>query len=115
MELPHQMTTLTRVLERLKERNMDLEFRWSPEGFSTGDQNFYQPGELEIIRVFRFEGITDPADMCIVYLLLACDGRIGYSLNAYGAYSDHDDEEGYDNFIRLVPVRGHEDQMLFAI
>jgi hypothetical protein len=115
MDTPHEMTTLTEVLERLRLKNMDNEFRWTPEGFSAGKGKFYQPEDMEIIKVFRFEGISDPADMSIVYLIEANDGLIGYSIDAYGTYSNHEDEEGYDNFIRLIPERGRDMQMAFEL
>ena len=115
MQTSQEMTTLTEVLERLRQKNFDNEFRWTPEGFTAGKGKFYQPTELEIIKVFRFEGMSDPADTSIVYIIEANDGLTGYSLDAYGAYSNHDDEEGYDNFIRLIPERGRDMQMTFEL
>lgn len=115
MEVPHEMTTLTEVLERLRQRGIDTEFRWAAEGFTAGKGKYYQPAEMEIIKVYRFEGNTDPADMSILYIIRANDGLTGYSLDAYGVYSSHEDEAGYDNFIRQVPESGHEDQLLFEL
>lgn len=116
MDIPHQMTTLSSVLEKLRIKNFDNEFRWAPEGFTVGKGRFYQPGELEIVKVYRFEEITNPSDMCILYLIQVKDnGLMGYSLDAYGTYSNHDDEEGYDNFIRMIPERGRTGQLLFEL
>ena len=36
----------------------------------------------------------------------------GYSLDAYGAYSNHDDK--YDEFIRQVKVEDRDEQILFG-
>jgi hypothetical protein len=115
MEIPHQMTTLTEVLEKLRQKKFDNEFRWEEKGFNAGKGKIYRPEDLEIIKVYRFEEITNPSDMCVVYLIEAKDGLIGYSLDAYGVYSNHDDEEGYDNFIRQIPERNHESQLLFEL
>src|ERR1700761_9066223 len=101
------MTSPSEVLERLRLKNMNHEFRWTPEGFTAGKGKSYQPDELEIIKTFRFEGASDPSDTSILYVIEAKDGLIGYSLDSYGAYSDHDGEEGYDNFIRKIPQAGH--------
>jgi hypothetical protein len=91
----HVMTTLTSVLEKLKMKGYDNEFRWTANGFSAGKGNFFQPEDLEIIKVYRFEENTDPSDTCVVYLIQVKDsGLTGYSLDAYGVYSNHDDEEG---------------------
>jgi hypothetical protein len=75
-----------------------------------------KPADLEIIKVFRFEENTDPGDMCVLYLIRAKEsGLTGYSLDAYGTYSNHENEEGYDNFIRMIPEKGHEEQLLFEL
>jgi len=115
MQIPHEMTTLTQVMEKLRLKRMDNEFRWNPGGFAACNGRNYQPSQLEIIKVYRFEGITDPSDMCILYVIEAKDGFTGYSLDAYGVYSNHEDEEGYDNFIRMIPERNHELQLLFEL
>ena len=79
------------------------------------DDKIYQPEDLVILKAYRFEGVSDPSDMSILYLIRANDGLIGYSLDAYGVYSNHDDEEGYDNFIRQIPVKNNEEQLLFEL
>ena len=102
---PMQMTTLSSVLEQLRIKKHDNEFRMTGEGFTAGKGKTYQPEDLRIIRTYRFEGNSDPADSAVVYLIEANDGLIGYSLDAFGAYSDHDEEEGYDEFIRKIPFK----------
>ncbi len=107
------MTTVSSVLERLRIKKHDNEFRMTPEGFTPGNHKYYQPEELKIIRTFRFEGESDPSDSSIIYLLEANDGLIGYSLDAYGVYSDHGDD-GYDDFIRKIPVDERDEQQIFS-
>lgn len=111
----HEMTTLTEVLEILRLRGFDNEFRWSKEGFSVKKGKIYQPEDLTIIKTYRFEGMSDPSDTSILYLIESNDGLTGYSVNAYGAYNSHDDEEGYDNFIRRMPEKGHDEQLSFEL
>jgi hypothetical protein len=110
---PAQMTTLSAVLEQLRIRKQDNEFRLTPEGFTAGNGKIYQPEDLKIIRNYRFEGNSDPGDSAVVYLIEANDGMIGYSLDAFGAYSDHE-EEGYDEFMRNIPVEEKSDQIIFG-
>ena len=112
MEDKIEMTTLTSVLEKLRIKKMDNEFKMAPEGFSIGNNKYYQPEDLKIIRNYRFEGDSDPSDNAVLYLIEANDGLIGYSLDAYGAYSDHEGE-GYDDFIRKVKVDEREEQKIF--
>jgi hypothetical protein len=45
-------------------------------------------------------------------LIEAKDGLTGYSIDAYGAYSNHDDNN-YDEFIRKIPVSEREEQEIF--
>jgi hypothetical protein len=115
MEIPHQMSTISSVMEKLRLKGYDTELRWTKDGFSAGKGKAYQPHDLEIIKVYRFEGMTDPADMSILYLMEANDGLIGYSLSSYGVYSNHDNEEGYNNFVRLIRERGRDQQILFEL
>jgi hypothetical protein len=105
------LTTLSTVLEDLRQRKLANEFRWTKDGFYAVNGNTYQPEDLTIIKTYRFEGANDPSDSSILYLIEAKDGHTGYSIDAYGAYSSHDNEPGYDNFIRQIPEAGREGQL----
>ncbi len=113
MQISHEMTTLTEVMEKLRLNHIESEFRMEKKGMSACKGKYYQPEDLMIIKVYRFEGNTDPADMMVLYVIQANDGMKGYSLDAYGVYSDH--ELGYDNFIRQIPIANHEGQKLFQL
>ncbi len=108
----NSMPTLSVILEKIRIKGWDSEFKWTSDGFTIGTGKFYQPGELKIIKVFRFEGASDPADNSILYIIEGNDGLIGYSLDMYGAYSNHEDEEGYNEFIRKIPVADRDDQLM---
>lgn len=112
---PDTMTTSSEALERLRQKNMANEFRWTTKGFAAPNGRTYRPEQLEILRTMRFEGESNPSDMEILYVIKTEDGLVGYSLDAYGAYSSHDNEVGYDNFIRQIPEAGHEKQLLFTL
>lgn len=114
MPVKDEMNTLSQVLNKLTTKGYDNEFRWSPEGFMFNDKA-YQPEELIILKTYRFEGESNPSDTSILYLIKANDGLTGYSIDAYGMYSNHDDEEGYDNFIRLIPMKDNKEQLLFEL
>lgn len=106
------MSTLSSVLERLRKKQRDNEFRMLPGGFGIGSGKFYKPEDLKIIRTYRFEGDSDPADSTILYVIEANDGLIGYSIDAYGAYSNHEDD-GYDDFIKEVPAQEMDERFIF--
>jgi hypothetical protein len=110
---PAEMTTLSQVIEKLRLKRQDNEFLLTHEGFTIGNGKFYQPQDLKIIKTYRFEGESDPSDSSILYLLEGNDGTIGYSVDAYGAFSNHDDMH-YGDFILQVPVEEKEEHQIFA-
>ncbi|WP_276482158.1 hypothetical protein [Paraflavitalea pollutisoli] len=115
MSTSERMTTLVQVLEKLRQQKKDNEFRLTPEGFTIGRGKHYQPDDLKIIRTFRFEGESNPDDSSILYVIEAKDGTVGYSLDAYGVASNHDDDGDYDNFVRQIPVENRDDQLTFEL
>ena len=68
------MTTLSQVMERLRLKKQDNEFRMTEKGFGSGTGKYYEPAELKIIKTYRFEGESDPSDSSIIYLIEANDG-----------------------------------------
>jgi hypothetical protein len=114
MPVKDEMNTLSQIMNKLSVKGYDNEFRLTKNGFTVKDKS-YQPEDLIIVKTYRFEGESDPADTSILYLIKAKDGLIGYSLDAYGVYTNHDDEEGYDNFIRQIPVKNNDEQLLFEL
>ena len=108
-----EMTTLSVVMEKLRLKKKDNEFKMTDKGFGTEKSKCYQPNDLKIIRTYRFEGDSDPSDSMILYVIEANDGKIGYSLDAYGAYSNHDDAR-YDDFIRKIPMEERDEQIIFG-
>lgn len=98
------MTPLSTVMTRLAQKGYSSEFKIMKEGARLdGHDRLYQPKDLSILKVYRFEGESDPADMAALYALEAMDGKKGFLLNAYGTYSDQD-QEYYDNFIKQVNI-----------
>ncbi len=112
---PSEMTSSSVILEKLRLKKMDREFEWTDKGFTAGKNKFYQPQDLKIIKTYRFEGDSDPGDMSIIYLIEANDGLIGYSMDAYGVYTSHDGDEGYNNFIRQIQVEDRDEQLIFEV
>ena len=115
MIMPHEMTTLSEVMEKLRVNKCDNEFHMAEKGFTTNNQKFYQPEDLEIIRVYRFEGMSDPSDMAVLYVIKARDGLMGFNLAPYGMYGNDENEKGYNNFMRQVAISDHTNQLLFSI
>lgn len=99
------MTPLSLVMNKLADRGYRDEVKINKDGATLGDASslLYQAQELKIVRTYRFEGESDPADMAVLYAIETEDGKKGFLLNAYGTYSDQD-AEYYDTFILDVPI-----------
>ena len=50
----------------------------------------YKPADVKALNFYRFEGISDPDDMSILYAIETCDGHKGTLTDAYGLYSDEE-------------------------
>ena len=109
----NHMQTLSYILEKLRVKRHDNEFTMAGECFAAPNGNKYTPEQLTIIKTYRFEGDSDPSDNTILYVIEANDGSIGYTLDAYGVYSNHEGD-GYDDFIRKIPVMERTDQQIFG-
>ncbi len=109
----NEMRTLSQVMEKLRLKRIDNEFRLENGAFVTGNGKNYQPEDLTIIKTYRFEGESDPSDSSILYLIEANDGLTGYSIDAYGVYSNHDQD--YDEFIRKIKIMDREEQLEFSL
>jgi len=48
----------------------------------------FRPDEVVIRKLARFEGVSDPDDMSIVYAIESRDGTRGTLIDAFGVYSD---------------------------
>ena len=48
----------------------------------------YEPEEISLKSIFRFEGYSDPQDTSILYLIETNDGKKGTLIDAYGVYAD---------------------------
>ncbi|MEP7255078.1 MAG: hypothetical protein ABI666_04835 [Ferruginibacter sp.] len=108
---PSPMTTLSTVLEKLRTKHQDNEFKMEENRFTGSNNKLYTPEDLTIIKTYRFEGESDPGDSSILYLIKANDGLVGYSIDSYGAFSNH--EAAYDDFIRKINVEDHDEQVIF--
>lgn len=89
MEMPHNITPMLLKLKALKDIGYNHEFMISPEGLRCLETNkIYQPEEINIMDHFRFEGISDPEDMSILYTLVCNDGVKGTIVDAFGTYGN---------------------------
>lgn len=99
-EIPHEISSLMMKLNAAKEIGFNMDFEYEDGGLKcmqTG--KVYQQDEVKIVDHFRFEGISDPDDMSILYLVVANDGDKGVIVDAFGTYGNSELFE----FLKGVP------------
>lgn len=86
------MTDLEKCMNRLEEKGYKDQFRVEKKRLKsmTDAKKSYKPEDVNAVNFYRFEGISDPDDMSILYAIETCDGRKGTLVDAYGRYSDED-------------------------
>ena len=96
------MTDLEKCLNRLESEGYTDQYRVEENRMvSLGeDSRKYKPEEVKAVNFFRFEGISNPDDMSILYAIETADGRKGTLVDAYGVYAD--DETG--EFFQQVEI-----------
>ena len=81
--------TLTDALDDLRRRGFSVNFGVVGQGLRAVDsRQAFRADELIIREYVRFEGISDPDDMAIVYAIESRDGTRGTLVDAFGVYSD---------------------------
>ena len=99
--------SLTRTIDELGRAGFVEHFGMSGDGlrsFTSGRR--YRAGEVVIREFHRFEGVSDPDDMAIVYALESVNGTRGTLVDAFGAYSD----PAVSAFMEKVRFDGSGDQ-----
>ena len=97
------MTDEEKIINKLEAEGFTDQFRVEKKLLrSTQDpKKSYKPKEIRAVNFFRYEGISDPDDMSIIYAIETCDGRKGTLVDAYGRYSD----EETSAFMRGVEIQ----------
>ena len=81
--------TLAATLADLERRGFTDHFEAAGEEIRATERNrTFRTDELTIREVYRFEGISDPDDMSIVYAIEARDGTRGTLVDAFGVYAN---------------------------
>jgi hypothetical protein len=96
---PTFMSELDRCIKRLEEKGYSDQFKVERKHLQslTDSKKRYKPKDVKAVNFFRFEGISDPDDMSILYAIETTDGRKGTLVDAYGFYSDDETGEFMQN------------------
>lgn len=89
MGKPVGYTSMTEAIRELKGRGFTANFEYQAGAFHVvdSDRSFHE-NELSIVEHHRFEGLSDPDDMSVIYAMEASDGTRGTIVDAFGVYAD---------------------------
>ncbi len=80
-------SSLSVAIEDLQKQGYTEDFNLVGEGIESKSlKKKWKAGELDVKRFYRFEGMTNPGDNTILYLIETNDGIKGLLVDAYGAY-----------------------------
>ncbi|WP_051209754.1 hypothetical protein [Gelidibacter mesophilus] len=68
----------------------------------------YQPQDVFILKEHRYEGMSNPSDMSLLYILETSDGSRGTILANYGANADN----AIHSFMNLIPEENVKDDFM---
>ena len=102
------MTDLEKVQSNLEKYGYTEQFRVE-KGKLTGinSKKAYKAKDVKAVNFYRFEGISNPDDMSILYAIETADGCKGTLTDAYGRYSDEETGE----FMKQVDTPKQTDGM----
>ena len=82
-------SSMTEAVRSLKARGFEADFEYVEGAFHiAGSERALKESELSIVEHHRFEGISDPDDMSVIYAMEASDGTRGTIVDAFGVYAN---------------------------
>lgn len=86
----NRYTSVAHATQGLRRRGFKDEFKLLDERTMENLQNGarYKPEQMSIVEYHRFEGMSNPSDMSIVFAVESNDGRKGVIISSYGTYAN---------------------------
>lgn len=96
-----EMKSLSQLTKHLEQDGFTEQFRIEDGALiSPADGKIYRTEEVRATNFYRFEGISDPDDMAVLYAIETVDGRKGTLIDAYGIYADAE----IDRFVKEMEI-----------
>ena len=81
--------SMTETIQELRNRGFTTNFEFLNQAFRDVDsRRTFRADELTIVVHHRFEGVSDPEDMSILYAIESTDGTKGIIADAFGTYAN---------------------------
>ena len=96
-----EMTDEEPIHKKLEAKGFTEQFRVEKKKLvALGTKKTYKVDDVQAVNFYRFEGITNPDDMSILYAIETSDGTKGTLSDAYGLYAD----EQTSDFMKEVEI-----------
>ncbi len=90
----------TDYIKKYQDEGYTCNFLFTEEGLIDSETKYaYKPEEIFIVAHHRYEGMSDPDDMSILYIIETKDNRKGTHLLGYGPTADLEEAE----FFKDIP------------
>lgn len=76
--------TLSQRMNELKEKGYTNDFNLEDDKITDKNKDSFLPDQFNVDQVYRFEGMTNPADNSILYAITTSNGRKGLLVDGYG-------------------------------
>ncbi|RNL95056.1 phosphoribosylpyrophosphate synthetase [Sinomicrobium pectinilyticum] len=89
--------TLSQAIAELKEEGFTQDYNLRDKGVHNTQKSSHIPAEdLNVLKIYRFEGKSNPDDNAVLYAIETAKGERGLLLDAYGVYSGNISKEMMD-------------------
>lgn len=83
------MKSFSTWLNKIISEGYDEDYKITERGMeSLQTSKIYRPEQVRVVNFFRFEGMSDPDDNAILYVIETEDETKGTLVDAYGVYND---------------------------
>lgn len=85
----HNYDTLSEAIEDVKNQGYTYDFNLKEKCLACEELNReFAPKEFTVVGSYRFEGMSNPGDNSVLYLIETNTGEKGTLADAYGVYAD---------------------------
>ena len=83
------MKSLSTCLNKVISDGYTEDFKVTERGMEgLYNKKVYQPGQVQIVNFFRFEGTSNPDDEAVLYVIETEEGTKGTLIDAFNVYAD---------------------------
>ena len=95
--MDNSYTSLAEAITSLQREGFTADFNLCDAGVENKHKKEVHSGDdLNVIKYYRFEGMSDPDDNTVLYVIETNSGEKGLLMDAYGAYSGNVSKELMD-------------------